>query len=132
MNNRVVIVSGLIIHEGRILLAKRRKDSLRGDMWEVPGGKVEPGETERDALVRELKEELGIVARVDHLVSVGRFEWPDPVLLLLYRCEILEGWPKPLASQELRYVPPATALASWAMLPSGYLWYPDILAELEQ
>ena len=56
----VVVVAGVIISDGRVLAARRRYPPEAAGYWECPGGKVEPGETERAALARELREELGV------------------------------------------------------------------------
>lgn len=59
------VVAAYIERDGRVLLDRRRKGSHLADHWEFPGGKCEPGETDQQALVRELREELGVDATVD-------------------------------------------------------------------
>ncbi|MBL8447546.1 MAG: Nudix family hydrolase [Zoogloeaceae bacterium] len=64
MKKRVVVAAAVMTREdGRFLLGKRAPDTFYPGYWEFPGGKVEPGETSREALIRELREELGIEAR---------------------------------------------------------------------
>lgn len=64
-HGRTVVVAGLLRRGGQVLLCHRRADrSHYPDVWDLPGGRVEPGETLGDALTRELEEELGIVARL--------------------------------------------------------------------
>jgi 8-oxo-dGTP diphosphatase len=58
------VVAAAIVHDGRVLAARRARPSELAGGWEFPGGKVEPAESERDALARECGEELGIVVRV--------------------------------------------------------------------
>jgi 8-oxo-dGTP diphosphatase len=73
LDSRIVHVVAGVINDarGRILLARRTEDRDLAGLWEFPGGKVDPGETPEQALVRELREELGIEARVgERLIAV--------------------------------------------------------------
>lgn len=92
---------------GRILLARRTEGRDLAGRWEFPGGKQEPGESPEDALVRELREELGIEARVgDHVISVPQ-QYPDKRLCLEVRH--LTGWtgtPRGHEGQALAWVAP--------------------------
>lgn len=92
---------------GRILLARRTEGRDLAGRWEFPGGKQEPGESPEDALVRELREELGIEARVgDHVISVPQ-QYPDKRLCLEVRH--LTGWtgtPRGREGQALAWVAP--------------------------
>ena len=92
---------------GRILLARRTEGRDLAGRWEFPGGKQEPGESPEDALVRELREELGIEARVgDHIISVPQ-QYPDKRLCLEVRQ--LTGWtgtPRGHEGQALAWVAP--------------------------
>jgi 8-oxo-dGTP diphosphatase len=60
----LAVVAGLILRDSRILVCQRRRDDSHPLQWEFPGGKVEPGEIPEGALVRELREELGIEATI--------------------------------------------------------------------
>src|SRR5579863_1016087 len=60
----LTVVAALILRDSKILVCQRRRDDTHRLEWEFPGGKVEPGETPREALVRELREELGIEATI--------------------------------------------------------------------
>ncbi len=60
----LTVVAGLILRDSKILVCQRRRDDSHALQWEFPGGKVEPGEIPREALVRELREELGIKATI--------------------------------------------------------------------
>ncbi|GAA1974180.1 (deoxy)nucleoside triphosphate pyrophosphohydrolase [Kitasatospora viridis] len=105
MENRIV-VGGVLIHHGRVLAARRSAPAEVAGRWEFPGGKAEPGETQQQALERELFEELGVRAR-----AVGRLpgEWPirAGLVLRIWSAELLEGEPEPLEDHsEVRWLGP--------------------------
>jgi 8-oxo-dGTP diphosphatase len=84
---RTILVSAaIVIEDGRVLLTQRKAGGHLAGMWEFPGGKVEPGEDPRDALRRELREELGIETRVGEIVEVTfhRYEDAQKAVLLLF------------------------------------------------
>ena len=61
---RINVVAGIIINQNKILIGKRKDKDIGGGKWEFPGGKIEVGETNKEALERELHEELGISAKI--------------------------------------------------------------------
>jgi 8-oxo-dGTP diphosphatase len=71
------VVAALIYQDGKILVCQRTRHQTMPLKWEFPGGKIEPGEQPRDALHRELDEELGIDARIGDEVSRIRHEYPN-------------------------------------------------------
>jgi 8-oxo-dGTP diphosphatase len=93
--------------DGRILIAKRPAHAHQGDLWEFPGGKLEPGESVAQALRRELREELNIEAgEASPLIRI-RHAYPDRrVLLDVWRVERFEGTPEGLQGQPIRWVRP--------------------------
>ena len=101
-----IIVSAAFIIERRKILITQRRDGVHcGLLWEFPGGKVKEDEEPRQALRRELKEELGIEAEVGEIFEVAFHVYPEyPVLLLIYRCHVMKGIPKPLGCRDLRWV----------------------------
>lgn len=100
-----IIVGAAIIVNGRVLACARANPPEVAGMWEFPGGKVEPGETDAEALARECAEEL------DVRVEVGERVGPDVSLahgravLRVYRARLLDGGtPRPLEHAELRWL----------------------------
>lgn len=84
----VLVAAGILVEEGRVLVTQRKAGTHLAGRWEFPGGKVEAGEDPRDALTRELDEELGIEVAVGDIVEVTFYPYPDDekaVLLLFYR-----------------------------------------------
>lgn len=105
---RLHIVLALIHHEGRYLVAKRRKCQHQGGHWELPGGKREAGEDDRVAVAREVREELGAeVLAARHLMTFHH-DYGDRYLTFhVYRCRLFDAAVvKPLASTTLRWVTP--------------------------
>ena len=115
---QIHVVAGVIRDAlGRVLLARRTEGRDLAGLWEFPGGKVEPGESPEAALVRELREELGIEARVgDPLIRVPQ-QYPHKRLVLDVRQVQFNGTPKGLDGQALVWAPLHT-LASYPMPPA--------------
>jgi 8-oxo-dGTP diphosphatase len=87
----VIVAAGVLIDGERVLLSQRRADTHLAGMWEFPGGKVESGEDPREALRRELEEELGVDAIVGDIVDVAFHRYDDAnkaVLLLFYEATL--------------------------------------------
>ncbi len=96
----VLVAAAVIVEKGRVLLTQRKAGAHLEGAWEFPGGKVEPGEDPRDALRRELREEIGIEADVGEIVDVTfhRYEDADQsVLLLFFEASLAKGSPEPRA-----------------------------------
>jgi 8-oxo-dGTP diphosphatase len=82
----ILVAAAVLIENGRVLLTQRKQGAHLEGKWEFPGGKVEPGEDPRDALRRELREEIGIEATVGEIVDVTfhRYQGDKTVLLLFF------------------------------------------------
>lgn len=103
----IEVAAGLVVHEGRYLIAKRRADTHLGGLWEFPGGKREPGESLEDCLRRELREELGIDVTPPVHFRVIRHEYPGKTVELhFFRCAISRGEAAALDCEEVRWVMP--------------------------
>ncbi|MCI0536208.1 MAG: (deoxy)nucleoside triphosphate pyrophosphohydrolase [Verrucomicrobiales bacterium] len=89
------VVAALIERDGHILICRRRGDQDHAGKWEFPGGKVEPGEEPKEALARELREELAIEAAIGGEVTRYEFAYPGrkPIRLLFYRVREFNGEP---------------------------------------
>jgi 8-oxo-dGTP diphosphatase len=89
---RVRVVAAVVRSGDALLISRRRADAARGGQWEFPGGKVEPGESEPDALRREIGEELGCGIEVGPLLARHAHRYPDlEVELAFYACALPAG-----------------------------------------
>jgi len=129
----ITAVSGLILNStNQVLMALRHPTQSPPSVWEIPGGKVEPGEFERAALIREMREELGVKVIPLELISVTSIHADRRLNLLLYACVVDEHAPlRAMESQQLQWVSMLDARLHKPCLPSFYLWYSDILAYID-
>ena len=113
------VAVGILIREsdGALLITSRPAGKPRAGWWEFPGGKVEPGETPEVALVRELREELGIDAVVGNAIIRVHMQQPEKHLLLDVREVSFVGAPQGLEGQALAWVAPDT-LRDYPMPPA--------------
>ena len=105
-----VVAAAMLDGEGRVLLQRRPPGKQMADLWEFPGGKIDPGERPEAALVRELAEELGIVVDQEGCVPLTFASAPlvgRHFLLLLYVIRDWQGDPEALEATELAWVTPA-------------------------
>jgi len=105
----LVVAVALIDEDGRILMTKRPEGKSMAGLWEFPGGKMEAGETPERALIRELREELGIEVKAECLApfTFASHGYPELHLLMpLYVCRKWAGIPRSVEGQEMRWVRP--------------------------
>ena len=119
---KIVLVAAvaLIDPEGRVLLAQRPEGKSLAGLWEFPGGKVEPGETPEAALIRELREELGIETQTSCLAPLtfaSHAYEAFHLLMPLFACRRWQGIPTPREGQTLAWVAPR-ALRDYPMPPA--------------
>ncbi len=94
----ILVAAGVLIEDDLVLLTQRKQGTHLEGLWELPGGKIEPDEDPRDAVVRELHEELGISVEVLAPFEITLFRYPEKtVLLLFFEVRRKEGSPPPRA-----------------------------------
>jgi 8-oxo-dGTP diphosphatase len=116
----LVAACALIDPDGRVLIAQRPQGKSMAGLWEFPGGKVETGERPEQSLIRELKEELGIIVKEECLapLTFASHLYPDFHLLMpLYVCRRWEGTAAAQEGQRLKWVR-ATELRDYPMPPA--------------
>jgi 8-oxo-dGTP diphosphatase len=102
-----LLVSAAVIRHGtKILVGQRRREDKHALKWEFPGGKVEWGETPKQALVRELREELAIESKVGEEIARYRHDYPNgsSVVLLFYAVTEYEGEPAARVFEQIQWV----------------------------
>jgi len=105
------VTVGILIQEGLVLACQRKTTALYPLKWEFPGGKIEPGESPRTALIRELQEELSIT--VEPETEFFRQEWDygdQSFRVYYYYVRSFSGIPKNMAFEQIRWVKPVTLL----------------------
>ncbi len=102
------VVIGIIRRAGKVLICQRPEGKSFAGYWEFPGGKLEPGETLRECLEREVWEELAIRVRPTLALPVIDHDYPNgPIRLHPYVCQHVEGEPQMLACQAVKWVEPS-------------------------
>ncbi len=99
------VVAALIWDGNRFMACQRPAHKARGLLWEFVGGKVEPGETKQEALIRECREELAITVSVGEVFMDVLHEYPDlTVHLTLFNAVISEGIPQKLEHNDIKWI----------------------------
>lgn len=128
----LVVAAALVDRDNRVLLAQRPEGKSLAGLWEFPGGKLNPNETPEQALVRELKEELGVDVCLDCLAPFTFASHTYPafhMLMPLYVCRNWEGEIEAREGQALKWVR-ASALHDYPMPPADLPlipWLKDLL-----
>lgn len=112
----IAVVGAVIVRDGLVLCAQRGPDGALAGKWEFPGGKIEPNETPREALIRELVEELHISVVVGEEVVTTTHEYDFGIVTLTtYLCELTDGEIELTEHAAVRWLPPAKLhLLDWA------------------
>ncbi len=124
-----IVVAGAVISDSTVLVAQRRSPPNLAGRWELPGGKVAPGETEPDALARELVEELGVEVAVGERLGED-IAVNEAITLRAYLVRLIGGEPRPHDHQALRWVT-ATELFDIDWVPADRGWLPALAGVLE-
>ena len=120
------VVAALIQKDGRFLICQRPAHKARGLLWEFVGGKVEPGESKAQALIRECREELGVTVTVQDVFMEVTHEYPDlTVHLTLFYARIAEGEPQKLEHNDLRWITPRE-LPQYPFCPADEILSPTV------
>ncbi len=123
-----IVVAGALVCDGALLVAQRARPPELAGLWELPGGKVAPGESDADALVRELREELGVDVQVGERLG-GDIALSETTLLRAYLVTRTSGTVQPNDHHALRWVT-VDELADVAWVPADRAWLPDLAAAL--
>ncbi len=131
MTKPIVLVSAcaLIDADNRILIAQRPEGKSMAGLWEFPGGKLEPGETPEETLIREMQEELGVTTWESCLapLSFASYAYDDFHLLMpLFICRKWEGFPQAREGQTLKWVK-ANTLRNYPMPPADEPLIPALM-----
>ncbi len=122
------VVAALIRKDGKVLLTQRWPGRHLGLTWEFPGGKVEEGEDDREALERELKEELGVTAKIGTCCFETRHGYgAREVHLLIFRCKLIEGTPRALDVKAMEWAD-LESLAERKFPPADLLFVQELVA----
>jgi 8-oxo-dGTP diphosphatase len=98
-----VVVGAAIVRDGRVLACRRTSPAEAAGRWELPGGKVEPGETPEAALLREVREELGAGVAISHWLAAEAVI-SDALVLRVAVARLVDGEPRPVEHDEVRWL----------------------------
>lgn len=119
MKKEVDVALAVVVRDRKVLICQRLATAELGGLWELPGGKVEPGEAPWACAVRELREETGVEGRVVEAWPVVEFEYPRArVRLHPFVCAYVGGEGRALGCQQLQWVKPE-ALEGYSFPPAN-------------
>jgi 8-oxo-dGTP diphosphatase len=114
----LIVTAAIMRRQDRVLITQRPADKPHGGLWELPGGKLDGGESPRQALQRELREELDIEVAVGDIFEViyHRYDW-GAVLILVFECQHLSGTLRHLEVTDHRWIRPEES-DNYQLLPA--------------
>ena len=122
------VVAALIWNNDKFMICQRPAHKARGLLWEFVGGKVEPGETKEEALIRECREELAVTLTVNNVFMDVIHEYPDlTVHLTLFNAVIAEGEPLKLEHEDIQWIAPSE-ISNYEFCPADK----EILARIRE
>lgn len=123
------VVAALIRDGDKFMICQRPAHKARGLLWEFVGGKLEPGETMEQALIRECREELAVTLSVGTIFMDVLHEYPDlTVHLTLFNAAIAEGVPQKLEHNDIRWIT-ADEIPDYAFCPADAAILQKLMAE---
>ena len=124
---QIRVVAGAIVEQSKLLVAQRNENTASSLLWEVPGGKVEAGESDQQALIRELREELEIDVRVHEFLASSTVVVDErQIEMLVYRCSIQYGQPQAIEHKQIRWMT-ADQLSTLSWAPADIPILPQLL-----
>jgi 8-oxo-dGTP diphosphatase len=105
--SEIEVVAAIIIKQNQVLIAKRPNGKHKAGYWEFPGGKIEKGESQKQALCREIKEEINLTLEASELelFQTSKFEYPEKkVCLYFYKTTQYAGTPRGMERQQVQWV----------------------------
>jgi 8-oxo-dGTP diphosphatase len=116
MNKIIDVVGAVILKDGNVLCARRGPDGLLPGLWEFPGGKIEADESPKEALAREIAEELNCIIKVGDQVESTTYEYDFAIITLTtFYCALVNGEPNKTEHSELRWLAPELLIGlEWA------------------
>ncbi len=122
----IEVVAALLVDGDRFLICRRPAHKARGGLFEFPGGKVEPGETPAQAIVRECREELAVTVQPQEPVADVTHHYPDLTIhLTLIRVALTDGMPTALEHDQLCWIT-AGELTDYPFCPADVTFHPAI------
>ena len=122
------VAAALIWDDDKFMICQRPANKARGLLWEFVGGKVEPGETKEQALIRECKEELNIFLSVGDVFMDVVHAYPDLMVhLTLFNAAIAEGEPQKIEHNDIRWITPSE-ISNYEFCPADE----EILKEIKK
>ena len=107
MHAMIEVTAAVIRKQGRVLICQRPEGKSCALLWEFPGGKIEPGETAKESLEREIREELQCTAIVGEFLTTTDYEYPfGTISLSTFLCELGDEEPSLTEHQDIRWVAP--------------------------
>ena len=126
------VVAALIWDKEKFMICQRPAHKARGLLWEFVGGKVEPGETKEEALIRECREELAVTLAVGEGFMDVVHEYPDlTVHLTLFHATIAEGKPVMLEHNDIQWITPSE-IPNYEFCPADEVILREIIAKYGQ